>query len=188
MELEQSIDSASRCPGYDQRVLRQLERLCEEPSPARQSVLDSHLESLGMEAIAFARRFEDSTAIPTRSLADDLPGAAALLASYRLMEQGELGMDEAIDLARRSLRSMTPEWIAGVRAVATRPEEFASPQYAEAPMQGTVASQPVDSLPCEVRVGEALQRAVLNVLGDLKGTLQSLPIQSLPGLPWTNGR
>ena len=162
--------------GDDQRLLRQLERLCEAPSAARQAVLDGYIDSRGMEAIAFARRFEDATAIEMDSLADDLPGVAAFLASYRLVEQGELGMDEAVEVARRSLRSMPSEWIAGVRGIATRPEEICTPQYAEAPVQESVASQPVQQPQGESRVCEALQQATVNVLSDVKAVFESIPM------------
>jgi hypothetical protein len=101
----------------DQQVLRNLETLCEEPSGTRRSVLNDYLEGMGYEAIDFASRFEDVTGIEALSLADDLPGTAAFLACFRLVEQGELGMDEAVDLLRRTLERPSLDWIEGVRAI-----------------------------------------------------------------------
>ncbi|MFH1922448.1 MAG: hypothetical protein ABIP48_21515, partial [Planctomycetota bacterium] len=98
----------------DQEVLRMLETLCEEPSGVRRATLNDYLEALGWEAIDFASRFEDVTGIEVLGLADDLPGAAAFFGVLRLMEQGELGMDEAVDLLRRSLGSLSIDWIEGV--------------------------------------------------------------------------
>jgi hypothetical protein len=101
----------------DQEILKTLETLCEEPSGVRRSTLNDYLEALGWEAISFASRFEDVTGIEVLSLADDLPGAAAFLGAFRLLERGELGMDEAVDLLRRSLQNLTLEWIQGVNEI-----------------------------------------------------------------------
>jgi hypothetical protein len=101
----------------DQRLLRRLETLCEGSSQQRRGALDNYLEGLGMEAIAFARRFEEVTSIEAMGLADDLPGAAAMLGTFRLLERGKLGMEEAVDLLRRSLRNLSPSWIEGVRTI-----------------------------------------------------------------------
>ncbi len=99
----------------DREVLRTLETLGSEPSGVRRATLNDYLEALGWEAIAFASRFEDVAGIEVLGLADDLPGAAAFLAVFRLVEQGELGMDEAVDLLERSLENLSLDWIEGVR-------------------------------------------------------------------------
>lgn len=57
------------------------------------------------------------TGIETLGLADDLPGTAALLGCFRLLEQGVLGMDESVDLLRRTLRRPSLDWIEGVREI-----------------------------------------------------------------------
>ena len=101
----------------DQEILKTLETQCEEPSGARRATLNDYLEALGWEAIAFASRFEDVTGIEVLGLADDLPGAAAFLGAFRLLEQGELGMDEAVDLLRRSLQNLSLNWIEGVSEI-----------------------------------------------------------------------
>jgi len=101
----------------DQEVLKTLETLCAEPSGVRRATLNDYLEALGWEAIALASRFEDITGIEVLGLADDLPGAAAFLGTFRLLEQGELGTDEAVDLLRRSLQNLSLDWIEGVREI-----------------------------------------------------------------------
>ena len=103
--------------GEDQKLLRILETMCEEPSSRRRATLNDYLQGLGMEAVAFSRRFEEVTGIDAAGLADDVPGAAALLGSYRLIERGELGMEEGVDLLRRSLKDLSPDWIEGVRTI-----------------------------------------------------------------------
>lgn len=101
----------------DQEALRELERLVERQSGARRSSLNRYLEKLGSEAIDFASLFEDMTGIEVLALADDVTGAAAFLATLRLIEQGGLGMEEAVDVLRRSLRSPSEEWTEGVRQI-----------------------------------------------------------------------
>ena len=101
----------------DQQLLRTLETLCEEPASVRRATLNDYLTSLGTEALEFASQFEDTTGIEVAGLAEDLPGAAALLATYRLIERGEVGTSEGVDLLRRSLHDLSPSWIEGVRAM-----------------------------------------------------------------------
>ncbi len=103
--------------GADQTLLRVLETMCEESSSRRRTALNDYLQDLGMEAVAFSQRIEEATGVDVAGLADDLPGAAALLGSYRLTERGELGLEEAVDVLRRSLDRLSPEWIEGVRTI-----------------------------------------------------------------------
>jgi hypothetical protein len=124
----------------DQEVLQTLETLCEEPSGARRSVLNDYLEGLGFEALDFAVRFEDVTGIETLGLADDLPGTAALLGCFRLLEQGVLGMDESVDLLRRTLRRPSLDWIEGVREITAGAYEGGQAQSASVePRRATTA-------------------------------------------------
>lgn len=101
----------------DQDLLRTLSRLFEEPSGVRRAALNDYLETEGTDALDFAARFEDLTGIEFLGLADDLPGVAAFLASYRLLQQSELGVDEASDLLRRSLQRFAQPWIDGVNEI-----------------------------------------------------------------------
>ncbi len=101
----------------DQELLRNLATLSEEPAAVRRAALNDYLASLGSDATDFASQFEDTTGIEVAGFADDLPGTAALLASYRLIERGEIGTGEAVELLRRSLQDLSPAWIEGVRAM-----------------------------------------------------------------------
>jgi len=126
--VESGLESFARHPREllgisDQELLQTLELLCEEPSGTRRSILNDYLEGLGFVAIDFAARFEDVTGMESLSLADDLPGVAALLGCYRLVEQGELGMDEAVDLLRRTLEGPSEAWIEAVYEIAARSNE-----------------------------------------------------------------
>ncbi len=101
----------------DQEILKTLERLCEDPSGVRRATLNDYLEDLGSDAIEFAARFEDFSSVDVLGLADDLPGTAAFLASFRLLQRGELGMDEAVDVLRHSLDNLSLDWIEGVERI-----------------------------------------------------------------------
>ena len=101
----------------DQEFLKTLERFYDDPSGVRRATLNDYLEEEGSEAIEFAGRFEDSSGIDVLGLADDLPQTAAFLASFRLLQRGELGIDEAVDVLRHSLTDLSPEWIEGVRGI-----------------------------------------------------------------------
>ncbi len=102
----------------DRQILADLERLCDRPSGTRRATLNEYLDTLGMEAIDLATRFEDVTGIEVLSFADDLPAAAAFLASFRLRQQRELGIDETVDLLQRSLKNVSLDWIEGVGEIA----------------------------------------------------------------------
>jgi hypothetical protein len=112
-----SASPAALLTSADQELLRALERSAEEPSGVRRAALNGHLESLDFQAIDFVMSFEDTTGIEVLGLADDPLSTAALLGSYRLLERGELGRDEAVDLLRRSLQNMSADWAKGVRLI-----------------------------------------------------------------------
>ena len=101
----------------DQEILKTLERLSEDPSGVRRATLNEYLEELGSDAVEFAGRFEDFSGIDVLGLADDLPGTAAFLASFRLLQRGELGIDETVDVLRHSLDNLSLKWIEGVREI-----------------------------------------------------------------------
>ena len=135
----------------DREMLMSLERLCEEPSGTRRAALNEHIECIGMEAIDFATRFEDTTGSEVLGLADDLPGCAALLATFRLLERGELNVEEAVDLLRRSLTGLSQEWIEGVSDITADAFEDSGengPPTAslQGPLFGTVISLAAQSL------------------------------------------
>lgn len=104
----------------DQELIKSLERLGEGEWEARRQALQDYVQSLGSEAQQFAAMCEATANTEVGSLADDSVDAAAFLASYRLYEQGELGMAEAADLLRRSLHNLPQEWVEGVEQMADR--------------------------------------------------------------------
>ncbi len=153
---ELADDPTELLTNSDEDLLRLLERLCEEPSGVRRASLNDYLESLGTEAIDFATRFEDTTGIEVLGLADDIPGTAALLASYRLVEQGEISTDAGVDLLRRSLEHLSQSWISGVaRITADAFQEDAQAGFSAQP-------EPVRSS----ALGEPMVNAVLTVASD----------------------
>jgi len=154
----------------DREVLQSLERLCEEPSGVRRATLNEYIECLGMEAIDFTTRFEDATGTAVLGLADDLPGCAALLASFRLLEKGELNVEEAVDVLRKSLAGLSQEWIEGVSEITAHafddsPENQAQATSAGRPLFGTVISLAAESLD---DLGGAICK-LSRRLGELKG-------------------
>ncbi len=116
---QSGLELFSWCPidlldADDLDVLRELARLQEEPAGVRRAVLNDYLEGLPYEAIELASRFQDVTGIEALGLADDPAGAAALLAAFRLLDNGELGLDESVDLLERSLENLPEQWISGI--------------------------------------------------------------------------
>ena len=134
----------------DRDLLQSLERLCEEPSGVRRAELNEYIESLGMEAIDFATRFEDATGTEVLGLVDDLPGCAAFLGSFRLLEKGELDVEEAIGVLRKSLAGLSRQWIEGVSEITshafdvTPEDQFRT--TSGRPLFGTVISLAAESL------------------------------------------
>lgn len=110
-------DPADLLAPDDEQLLRRLDGLWEEPEGVRRAALNDHLESLGWEAVELAGRFEQVTGIDALELANDLPSAAALLAAHRLVERGELTLDEAVEVLHSSLRNLPPSWVQGVRRI-----------------------------------------------------------------------
>jgi hypothetical protein len=96
----------------DQQLLRTLEAIGEE-------AVSDYLHGLSGEAVEFCSRFESATGLECASLGDDLPGLAAFLASYRLIQQGKLSMDEAIQSLQQGLENRSQSWADAVRELAT---------------------------------------------------------------------
>jgi hypothetical protein len=148
LERESGLELFNRAPADlltldDRQLLRALENLSDEPSDVRRSLLSGHFGGLGLDAVAFAERFHETTGMSVNDLADDLPGAAALLASFRLIERGELGMEESVDVLRRTLNNLSCDWVEGVRAIASSPMEDGEEQAVateEAPAPTTTSN------------------------------------------------
>jgi hypothetical protein len=102
----------------DEELIKTLACLGESEWEARREALQDYVQSLGSEAQQYAAICEATTDTDLGSLADDTEDAAVFLASYRLYEQGELGMAEAADLLRRSLGNLPSEWVEGIQRIA----------------------------------------------------------------------
>ncbi len=170
----------------DQDLLRSLARLCDDPSGVRRAVLNDHLESLGSEAIEFATQFEDATGVEVLGLADDLPGAAALLGCFRLMEQGELGMDESADLLRRALPNISEEWSKDVAEMTDESADSEPWSWEEADEDPDMAAQSADY---RFALRQPLLGAVVTVtarsLVDWGGAFR-LVTERVAGLQWAD--
>lgn len=103
----------------DQELLQELRRLADQSPGERQVAFRQYVESLGSVATEFATQYEEATDEDAAMLTDDIASTAAFLAVYRLYEQGELGIDEAIDLLRQTLDNLSQEWIDGVNEITT---------------------------------------------------------------------
>jgi hypothetical protein len=101
----------------DQQLLRTLGAIGEEADDTRRSTVSDYLHGLGREAVEFSSSFENATGVESASLGDDLPGLAAFLASYRLVQQGKLSMDEAIQSLQQGLENRSQAWADAVREI-----------------------------------------------------------------------
>jgi hypothetical protein len=102
----------------DQDLIKTLAHWGEGQWEARRDALRDYVQSLGSEAQQFGAICESATDMDLGLLGDDPVDAAAFLASFRLYEQGELGMAEAADLLRRSLNNLPQDWVEGVQHMA----------------------------------------------------------------------
>jgi hypothetical protein len=132
-EIEADLDLFAWQPSEllhdaDCNLIRSIERLSGEPAAVRRACLNEYIEGLGFEAIDFAYRYEDAADADVLTLADDLPGAAAFLASYRLVERGQIGMDDAVGLLNSALSGLSLDWIEGVGRLAV-PEKTLSASH-----------------------------------------------------------
>ena len=94
----------------DQQLLRTLQALGEEAADSRRGTVSEYLHGLGQESAEFLSRFENATGVDSASLGDDLPGLAAFLASYRLVQQGKSTIDEAIQSLHQGLENRSQSW------------------------------------------------------------------------------
>jgi hypothetical protein len=148
----------------DQSLVRRLSAKCEELPEVRQEVLNDYLETLGLEGIGFAVRFEDITGIHVLDMADDPHGVAALLGAYRLARQGELTTDESIHAVRNVLAGCSPQWGEGVDAI------LAGEGFGEADAV-VMSADPSEA---------AAEPAGL----DLQGTISAWVFDALHGMAW----
>ncbi|MCR4415345.1 MAG: hypothetical protein NUV77_23275 [Thermoguttaceae bacterium] len=148
----------------DQSLVRRLHAQCEELPEVRQEMLNDYLETLGLEGIGFAVRFEDITGIAVLGMADDPRAVAALLGAYRLVQQGELSTDESIHAVREVLAGHGPHWGEGVDAI------LAGEGFVEAEAVALSADPPEGA-------GEAAGL-------DMRAAVPTWVIDALRGLAW----
>ncbi len=144
----------------DINLIRSIERLSGRPADRRRACLNEYIEALGFEAIDFAYRYEDATDADVLTLADDLPGAAAFLASYRLVEQGQIGTDDAVVLLEGALSGLSLDWIEDVGRIASPAEESAGASHPVVDAMAAAATHSIAGM-------SALAAAVSRRLGDL---------------------
>ena len=57
------------------------------------------------------------TGVDVLSLVEDLPATAAMLATFRLIEQGAVSLEQGVELLRQALEGLPAEWIEDVREI-----------------------------------------------------------------------
>ncbi len=135
------VDLSAYLPGEllstdDQELLRRLSGMLYEDSEARRSVLNNYLESEYSDILGLANRLKESTGTEVLGLADNLPGAAAFLAVFRLVERSDLNMDQAVVVLQESLASPSQQWISEVDAIANGSEDESTASVSDDPCMG----------------------------------------------------
>jgi len=110
----------------DQDTLRLLHQMFEEPAQTRRERWNDYVIDLGTQAIELSLRLEETTRWQVLDLADDLPAAAAFLATFRLIEQGELTVEDGSVLLDRALGNLADEWVEEVSIITTEPPQWIS--------------------------------------------------------------
>jgi hypothetical protein len=162
----------------DQELLQELQRLADLSPGERQVAFRQYVESLGSVATEFATQYENITGDEAAMLTDDVASAAAFLAVYRLYEQGELGIDEAIDLLRQTLNHLSQEWMDGVKEITTE-SDFGTQHVVS--LEGMTAPTSA-SAPRAVWV--ALSSWLNQRVEQWKSTLSAVWTTQLRGLNW----
>jgi hypothetical protein len=155
----------------DQQLLRTLAAIGEEAADSRRTTVSDYLRGLGREAVEFTSSFENATGVESASLGDDLPGLAAFLASYRLVEQGKSSMDEAIQSLHQGLEHRSQSWADAVRELTTgtTDESRNSTGHSEpCPGETTSGGAPVV---------DTVARAAVQTLSDFGAAVWSLSCQ-----------
>jgi hypothetical protein len=162
----------------DVELLGDLRRMAEQSPGERQVAFREYVESLGSEAIEFTTQYENATGDEAAMLTDDVASSAAFLAVYRLYEQGEIGIDEAIDLLRQTLNSLSQEWIDGVNEI-TSESDFGSRQTVSLEGMSDQASVSAPRALWQAVTSWASQRA-----GQWKTALIGVWARQLSSLDW----
>ncbi len=128
----------------DIELIRSLRQVSGEPAAIRRARLNNHIEALGFEAIDFAYRYEDSADADVLTLADDLPGLAAFLASFRLVEKGEMSMDDGVVALESALSELSLDWIESVSRMAMPSDEVVSASHPVVRAMANVANRSIE--------------------------------------------
>jgi len=105
----------------DKELLRELNLMMEERTSVRRAMLSDYIEQLGPMAVEFVRLYNFTTDRDALELCDDLPGVAALLAVYRMVEINEMSERQGVDALRTSLNCLPSVWVDDVSAIIVRP-------------------------------------------------------------------
>jgi len=119
----------------DRQLLEELERLSKASAWVRRIAMDDYLVSLGSEVMGFVTRFESATGEDVLDWSQNAASAAAFLASYRLYEQGLVGIDEAVAQAQQTRHDLPRRPADKQQNVATTATSPATPT----PMTGTAS-------------------------------------------------
>jgi hypothetical protein len=176
-EEEVEIDLFARQPAEllqdaDLDLIRSLEGLSDESATLRRARLNEYIEALGFEAIDFAYRYEDTAHADVLTLADDLPGVAAFLASYRLVEQNKIAIDEAVVLLESALSELSLDWIENVGRMTAVSEPAVSVSH---PVVDAIAAAGTNSLSgFNALVSAVSQRLAKLPWAELSGRLREI--------------
>jgi len=162
----------------DRELLGDLRQMADLSPGERQVAFRDYVESLGSEAIEFATQYESATGDEAAMLSDDIASSAAFLAVFRLYEQGELGIDEAIDLLRQTLDNLSQEWIEGVNELT--PESEFSYRY-PVTLEGMTSPASVSA---PRALWEALSSWAAGRAGQWKTALLGICTMQLCNLDW----
>ena len=126
-------------------LIRSIDRLATGHASDRRACLNDYIETLGFEAIDFAYRYEDTTDSDVLALADDLPGTAAFLAAYRLIENRKIAIDDAVVLLESALAGLSLDWIEDVGRISAS-DHVASASHPVVVALATAANRSIASL------------------------------------------
>ena len=169
----------------DWEILEHLSSLQRHDLTAAATCLDEYLNTIGWHVYELTYRVEASRGISRVALARDLVAVSLLLATCRLVEKGELGIEEAGRLLEQSLQCVPEAWAAAIENLgsaegdvtvqvpespeASYPEPEATWYEADPTWGGESAPEECgQSAPAAVRVLEALKLS-LEALGESLG-------------------
>ena len=169
---------AERLIVTDRQLLEELERLSDASPWVRRLALDDYLVSLGSEVLGFVAHFENVAGEDVLDCSQHVPAATAFLASYRLYEQGLVGMDDAVQLVQQIRKELPQGWVEGAR-------QFTWQASARGVAEPMTAAGPPTAARWEAR--NLVRLAVVWLNGSLGTWIEALGGRSLwemPGLAW----